>query len=149
MGFEIRNKEGQALTLNALDQEAATLWGVDVENHTYASPFKKLVGPENYNELSEEEQKAWRKKSLDNARDRITCNWFDNIGFIIHKLKTSDWEAVRADYLEVYLDGLKKYEGSPDYEKIKEVFLGGHVKAMCDLIDIWKEKGYQPVYVNG
>ena len=149
MGFQISNKEGEALKLNVLDQEAATLWGVEIDPKYYASPFKKLVGPENYNELSEEEQKAWRNKRIENSRDRVTCNWFDNIGFIINKLRTSDWEAVRADYLEPYLDRLKKYEGKPDYEEAKEIFLGGHVKSMCDLIDTWKEKGYQPVYVNG
>jgi hypothetical protein len=130
MGFQISNKEGEALKLNVLDQEAATLWGVELRERSYASPYK----PDG----------TFKTESL-----ITSTNWFDNIGYIIHKLKTSDWEAVRADYLEVYLDGLKKYEGKPDYEQAKEAFLGGHVKAMCDLIDLWKSKGYQPEYVNG
>lgn len=148
MGFQIKNSAGEALKLVDLDQEAATLWGVEVDPKYYASPFKKLVNPENINALSEEERNEWKRKVLDNTRDRMNCNWFDNIGFIIHKLKTSDWEEVRADYLEVYLEGLKEHEGKPDYEEAKEAFLGGHVKAMCELINLWKEKGYQPEYIN-
>ena len=129
MGFQIKNSEGNTIAIKELDQEAATLWEVEIDPEYFSSPIK----PDG---------------TLKTLSRMMTCNWFDNIGYIIHKLKTSDWEVVRADYLGPYLEGLKKYEGKPDYEEAKKAFLGGHVKAMCDLIDLWKGKGYVPQYVN-
>jgi hypothetical protein len=130
MGFQIRNKEGQSLTIKELDQEASTFWGVENDPEYYASPIK----PDGtYKTMSR----------------MMSTNWYDNIGYIIHKLKTTDWEVVKEDYLSPYKEALKKYEGRPDYEEAKGVMLGDYVKAMCDLIDLWKSKGYQPEYVNG
>lgn len=145
MGFQIKDKDGNAITINHLDEEAATLWGVELKQKIYASPYKDLVKPETF--ASDEEKKKWSMKSLDNTRNQITCNWFDNVGFIIHKGKAT-WKEVKDDYLEPYLEALKKYEDRPDYDNFKKAFLGGHVQSMCDLIDHWESKGYVPVPVK-
>ena len=145
MGFQIKAKDGEAIDINALDEEAATLWGVELEDKSYASPFKRLVKPESF--ASEEEERKWKKENFDNVRNRTTCNWYDTIGYIIHRGKAT-WADVKEEYLIPYLEALKKYEGRPDYEAYKEAFLGGHVKSMCDLIDNWESKGYVPSQVK-
>lgn len=38
MGFQIRNKANEPVTINDLDKEAAAFWGVELDERHYAAP---------------------------------------------------------------------------------------------------------------
>ena len=77
----------------------------------------------------------------------LGSNWYDRIGYIIHRGKTT-WKDVKEDFLAPFKEGLEKYKDYPDFKKYEDAFLGGPVKSMSDLIDHWEEKGYIPVCIK-
>ena len=69
MSFEIHTKEGEAIPINMLDKEAAAFWGKEVHPKNYANPVK--IDPD--------------MKSIDRIRAEMSSNWFDTIGYQIHR----------------------------------------------------------------
>lgn len=138
MSFQILNKEGEALTMNELDREAAAFWNKEVHTKHYASP------PANTEGMSE----------IDKIRSDITGNWFDVIGYQIHSPEdaryTSGWNNVKCSLWTIQSKGWysKVFNWSIEemeiYMKVTKDFL----KPYYDLIDHWEAKGYQPQQVN-
>lgn len=77
MGFKILDNQGKAINNSDLDKEACLLWGIEVDERYYGSPYEG---------------------------ERRTTSWFDVIGWKIHFERLTTWKAVknsiRNDYLE-------------------------------------------------
>lgn len=86
MGFQILNAEGEAIPINKLDEIVAKFWGVEVQEKSYARPYKRTDFP----------------KGIIGELQYYACgNWFDVIGWSIYASKTSgDWDLVK-DYMEM------------------------------------------------
>ena len=143
MGFQIKNKDGQALAINKIDEEVAAFWGIPVHPKNYASPIKEFVLPEGYKK--EDDKGVLWKKHFDSIRDRITLNWFDQLGYIIHSRNVTTWEQLREIYIAPYKKLVEEYKDTEEYEDAKRVILEeGNSKKLMDLIDFWESKGYTP-----
>jgi hypothetical protein len=126
--FQINDKEGVAIPLNHLDQEAAAFWGVEVEARHYASPTPWAI------------------------------NWYDIIGFYIANQGnyTSGWRNVAISIFSCMLEGIPvdmKEKETVAILPINEVMVTVEkkVEAMqpyVALINHWAAKGYQPVVVK-
>ena len=88
-GFQIKNAEGVAISLNDLDIEAATFWGKKVEEKSYADPTPEFTNPDNL-----EGDELFRAK-MKHEFSRWS-NWKDQIGWYIayQKNYTSGWNNV-------------------------------------------------------
>lgn len=134
MGFQIHNKDDQAINLNELDKEAAEFWGKTLDKASYAYPTK---GPDH------------------------TGNWFDVIGYQIHNPETnytSGWNNIKASLWSVqstsmydklfdekkYVDNDKEFTSLDIALMVTKEFL----KPYFDLIDHWESKGYKPVQIK-
>lgn len=74
--FQILDKEGKAISLKTLDEEAAAFWNKKVNSKHYANPIPDIVVPED----ATDSEKI--KASMHNAQNN-SCNWFDTIGWNI------------------------------------------------------------------
>lgn len=119
MGFQILNKDNQALTIKELDAEAAAFWGNAVDEKFYATP---------------DSEGFWG-------------NWFDMIGYKIHNPKdnyTTGWGNVKHSVLIGSVGG--SYKDLLD-EKAFAIRIKGiqeYLKPYFELIDHWEAKGYSP-----
>lgn len=131
MSFQIKNKNGEALTINDLDQEAATFWNKETHPKNYANPIPNTG---------------------DEFKDAMNCsfNWFDIIGWHIHNNKanfykrydnTITWDGVKESMLLNAIDVLK--DKSEKLDLIREAY-----KPMLELIDHWSGKGYIPEQIK-
>lgn len=79
-GFQILNKDNQAITINELDKEAAEFWGREFDKRMFASPK-----PHGYEEMTE----------IQKIQSTL-ANWYDTIGWnIAHQGNyTSGWNNV-------------------------------------------------------
>lgn len=136
--FQIHDKDGKAININTLDQEACDLWDTQVDNKpkgSYASPYDKpevkekyMRGDHKFNGIGGEVA-FWAQRE----------NWFDTIGWKIAQGKTS-WKGLRDEFLEIY----RKYN-IPEEDLKKDARIWGFV----ELIDLWESKGYIPVSMDG
>ena len=127
MGFQIKDKEGVALTLRSLDEEVALFWEVELEERMYAKPFIK-------------------GGTQEGSRGP---NWFNMVGFHIHlrnnvkdysENKQVDW----ADVLGLLMgDWLMSKDREASWEKPH------YYQPYIDLVKHWEDKGYQAWSVVG
>lgn len=155
MGFQIKDKDGNALTMKQLDAEAAAFW-------------KKEVHPKNYADPSE--PRAENESEVSYLRRSMTSNWFDIIGYCIHSQghEASGWANVVATMMATqlgmcFIDTSDGYKDRPVKvtkfikDEIKEtvIHLPDEVekeifgilyfyRPFIELINHWKEKGYTP-----
>ena len=139
MGFQIRNAQKEALSLNDLDKEACTLWGKETDPKWYGSPIKITPKPESFASL--EERRHWDAVNFKEISNEMSNNWFDVIGRIIHNGADS-WEVVKATYIKPYQAIVDEYKGN---EEVRVMIMEeGAVKGLVDLIDLWEKQGYTP-----
>lgn len=128
MAFEIKDKAGNAIPINTLDEEVAKFWGKEVRKKDYASPY-------DYPDKSSIE-------NIDQLRMAMAFNWFDIIGFNIHCLKKKgqvSWNLVIAEIMDAFDIDLHNFpslvKSNHDYANFMQHYL--------DLIKHWDEKGYE------
>lgn len=118
MGFQIKDKEGNAIVLNTLDAEAATFWEQPVDATSYASP-KDMWG-----------------------------NWFDMIGYKIHSpigpRYTSGWANVKHNMFLVSVGGFYKHLFNEAELTEKMAAVAKYLAPYYQLMDHWEAKGYTP-----
>lgn len=124
MGFQILNKDGEAIQIKQIDAEIAELFGVEVDVKWYASPPP-------YDD------------SLKAKFDRQ--NWFDKIGWMIHYDKLTTWDQILEKYLSAFQEIFDKLGYTTEEEKRNDLTENLHdAKYWFLLIDTFKEKGYIP-----
>jgi len=162
MSFQIKNKDGEALTMKQLDAEAAAFWNKEVHGKYYADPS---------------EPKKEGESEVDFIRRSMTSNWFDIIGWCIHSQGnyTSGWRNVVhtmiADIIGSKLIGGKDEQFIPIVQLRKCIEVkedGSQVNAWhledkieeeiyytmkfyqpyIELINHWQSKGYTPHKVD-
>jgi hypothetical protein len=121
MPFQIRDNNNKAISLKELDKEAAEFWKVPLDEKWYATPSGAIQD----------------------------LNWFDFIGFEIHKKSscyTHGWSNVKCGLVKNTLEtfALLPFENWKDKIDKKIAFL----KPYFDLIDYWESKGYIPVQIK-
>jgi len=144
--FQIKNAQGETISMGKIDEEVAAFWGIELRPRSYASPITVTPLPEGYKK--EDDDGKLRKKNMEEMQQRILCNWFDQLGFIIHE-GADTWDFVKEKYLKPYEDLLNEYKEEPNFETIRtELMNTPPVKPMLDLIEYWRSKGYTPVPVK-
>jgi len=128
MGFQIKDKDGKARTINDLDQDACTIWGVDINDEHYAEPYERAN------------------------------NWFDEIGYLIHSPTTtcpyfSGWKEIKKNLMVMHMEGsFLKDDGKPQTsEYVAGMFqhlVDDYLKPYYELIDYWDALGYTPHKVD-
>ena len=116
MGFQIKDKDGKAITISELDSEAAIFWGVEIHPKHYAMP-----------------------------QNGAKVNWFDTIGYHIHSNDSSwhkhysktTWMMVKESLMICITDVLNI---TPE----ELIMNRDYWKSTFDLIDHWESKGYTP-----
>lgn len=161
MGFQILNKEGNAIEIYELDKEAAAFWNKEYQTKDYANPA---------------EPKREDESPIDFLRRSMCSNWFDVIGYCIHSQGNacSGWSNVVATMMAEslgmhFIDTTEGYKDRPvplvDFvssEKLNddgtttkvlhlpdsiEVKIYGTLsfyKPFIELINHWHAKGYTP-----
>ena len=118
MGFQILDKDGNAIIINDLDKEACDFWKQEYDPKFYASP-KEMWG-----------------------------NWFDVIGYKIHNPidpnYTKGWGNVKHNMLLVSVGGLYQQVGNIHELHTKISGVNNYLLPYFQLIDHWESKGYQP-----
>lgn len=118
MGFQIVNKDNQAIAINELDNEACLFWQFECDAKWYASP-----------------KDQWG-------------NWFDMIGYKIHNPidpnYTTGWDNVKHNMLLVSVGSFYKYVGNEEEMNKNMAGVHAYLKPYFELIDHWQSKGYQP-----
>lgn len=128
MGFQIKDKEGNAIGMKALDAEVAAFWGKECDPKWYATPHK--VTPE--------------MDECEAAFVNTTGNWFDTIGWNIHNPQsnwTSGWDNVKNSIWLICANGRYK-EIFEDLGVIYSIRV--YMEPYFALIDHWAAKGYTP-----
>jgi len=122
--FQVLDKEGNAVTLKSLDEDACALWNCPYDSKYYASPgeFKE--------------------------------NWYDSVGWnIANPLKYySGWEDVLAAMINIHMKSTVNSDIQSNKvvpltaltlaKKYKEVLK--YLAPYIALINLWKGKGYTP-----
>lgn len=116
MGFQILNNDKKPINIYELDKEACQLWGQEYDKKWYARPYVRDTYPD------DSQGYAWYC---------MQSNWFDQIGYIIHRYNCNTWTAVRRELI----NGLEKYDALMQY-LIRDKYL--------QLVEHWEAKGYMP-----
>lgn len=167
-GFQILNENGQALTLNELDAQAAAFWGKEIDPKEYANPTPEFV---NNNNLEGEELMRAKMKHAFNQMN----NWKDAIGWYIAEYKgiphpeSMTWfDVIHAMIGNGLLNKFYNHEtlektplqeslnhiiNNDDVKIENESFLGLYVTLIyydkyISLIKHWQDKGYSPKRVS-
>lgn len=153
--FQIHDKDGNAISIKDLDQEACEFWKVEKQEKWYASP-------KNMKSDGTEEKSVMKQR----------INWYDFIGHNIARfdLKFTElrWDTVVEQMIASYLgrqffkkqedgsiklqqfttkDGGKTFSMEEDLE-ITLYCLLDHYKDYVDLMNHWNSKGYKPVQIK-
>lgn len=147
-GFQIRTKEGEALSISELDKEAAAFWGKEVHHKRYADP-------------GEEPDPSDIRACMNRAN-----NWFDAIGWyiaeskeiaypenmswyqIMHAMVGNSllrclWDYETLDYTkEVMMGAPKDGDRAPVLNSI--LCVANYYDPYFALIKHWADKGYTP-----
>jgi hypothetical protein len=117
MGFQILNRDKEPISMKELDAEAVALWGVEPDEKMYAGPLPKPP---------EDDMEAYFDWFRSNG------NWFDQIGYRIHRHNIYDWDDLKALYISnlIFKFSMEKIMAIP--------VVAGYLK----LIDHWASKGY-------
>lgn len=131
MGFQILNKNKEAMTINSIDAEVAAFWKAEVDPKSYACPVPDETNKKHAN--------------------RFMCsNWYDKICWYIDYLKINDdWNLVRTAFLSAYINmDYPEWNDKTYPEKINDLYNDSFLKPYLDLIDYWQKKKYTPKYVQ-
>jgi len=131
MGFQIKTKDGIALTMSELDKEACEFWDKEVHNKNYATP---------------------------NIDEGHVGNWFDIIGYSIHNPAnyTSGWNNIALTLINIFIVDLmincrnkEKVEVTSVEDATKRlVTVHTFTAPYIALINHWMSKGYTPHKVD-
>lgn len=118
MGFQIVNKDKEAISLNDLDKEAADFWKKELLPKSYSSP---QVG---------------------------FSNWFDAIGWSIDTMRytSSGWEEVKCRMMQLLTCDFALIKEEEQIIRLKKA--NKYLKPYFDLIDFWISLGYEPLKVK-
>lgn len=153
--FQILNAEGEAISINTLDQEAAKFWGKPLDSKSYASPAKQREGEGEYQFMSRE----------------MSANWFDQLGYAIANQGnyTSGWQNVALymldcsnylleedkDTVKLCTFNVTAFDGVPlaTADLSKYLAMGlivklEYAKPYVDLMNHWQAKGYTPKQIK-
>lgn len=156
--FQILNKDGIAISMSALDAEAAEFWGKKVDDKRYANPYPEIEVPD----VTTMEE--YMDIVVENAR-HYSANWFDIIGWnianqghyttgwnnVIHTMMSERiGEAVFGDHfvLPNYVKDKDGKEHMPCDTEIRIKCVLDYYKPFVDLIKYWEKKGYKPVSLD-
>jgi hypothetical protein len=166
MGFQIKDKEGNPISINVLDEEAAEFWGRPVDPKHYVSPIKEFTNPDNLE--GDALAKAEFKHELDELRK---TNWFDKIGWAIHTQDNyySGWRnlvhtlyvnsipsiftqdpgngsvwTIDVPHMEDLTDEFVDEFKLPETVNVELIVTLSVNKPYIELINHWAEKGYTP-----
>jgi hypothetical protein len=133
MGFQIKDKEGNAIPINELDKEAAEFWGKTPDDKYYANPMPEPL------------EDATLSEKVRAEGSSMAMNWFDNIGWNIANPGnyTSGWNNVKVDLWQIQIASCVLKENKVEVLE----YVGYHydyIELFLDLIDHWAEKGYTP-----
>lgn len=157
MGFQIKNSEGEAISIHALDKEAAEFWGKEAHDKWYASPATKREG---------ESDNAFMSRQM-------SANWFDQLGYTIHRqgnyYEKNTWRNVIHSMLDIsdylmketkkdepielgtitFIDQSEEEKMTMTVELNNRLAIGIYVKLeyakpYVDLANHWLSKGYTP-----
>ena len=143
MGFQIKNKEGEAIGMNTLDAEVCALWGKEVKPKYYADPVTRTPKPAE--DATEEEKQAYRLAHREEASKGMSNNWFDRIGYLIHE-GADTWEKVKEAYLAPTLAFMEPHKKDADWAEWEAAFKEDEcINKSIALIEHWAAKGYTPV----
>lgn len=124
--FQVTNKEGIAITINQLDNEAATFWNKEVHLKAYACPTETIY----------------------------STNWYDCIGWAIANQNnyTTGWKNVLNYMINIQVEGMFIDKSN---DKVDTVFAPERLRTTLeylqpyvDLINHWHQKGYIPVKIE-
>lgn len=124
MGFQILDKNGNAMAINAIDKEICEFFGVEQHKKWYASP-----------PIEDDSFKAkWNK-----------INWFDYIGWMIHYDKIDSWDKMTDKMIEPFQELLIKEGYTEKQQQIEFLKTQLHSdKFYFELIEKFKNQGYIP-----
>lgn len=153
MGFQILDKNKKAVPINEIDRIASEFWNVDYDNKLYASPVRMTYAQyvESYGEQFNENGINITKFRYKGSQ--TMNNWFDTIGFNIHKLgqlETITWNHVIAGMLDTFDVELEKLN-TPSYKVDAKYSLNiteaaDYYKPYFELIQKLRKDGYIPNY---
>ena len=141
--FRIKTKEGESITINKLDEEAAQFWNKEIETKGYANPTPKFTNPDNLTgiELTKAEINHIRYENM---------NWFDFIGYEIANPSINGnetgWNKVRIGLLSKLIKP-EMFKKTFKQQMEDVAFFNYYLNSYLKLIDHWEEKGYQPIQV--
>lgn len=153
--FQILDANGEAISINTLDKEAALFWGKEVQEKNYVSPATQREGEGKYAFISRQ----------------MSANWFDQLGYAIANQGdyASGWRNVAlymldcSDYLleeeketvELCTFNVTAFDNVPlaAAELSKHLAIGlivklEYAKPYVDLMNHWAAKGYTPKQIK-
>lgn len=154
--FQILDKEGVALTISQLDEEAAKFWGKEVHSKNYANPFPEVIP-------KDDSIKSHIEAEMHNAHNN-SLNWFDIIGWNVANQGnyTTGWNNVidtmvteslgrsilndQCELPEFIQTGNEWH--LPEQVEIRVYTILKYFKPFVDLIKHWESKGYVPVSIE-
>lgn len=154
--FQIHNSEGVAIPIRTLDEEAAALWGKEVDPKWYANPTPPFVNSSNL---------EGRALALAKVKHDIGqwVNWYDAIGFKIahpeskwasgwNNVKSSMWVVQVSDYYDdLFKEDIIVDAATGKSYTLIEIGIAAtkqYLKPYYDLINHWEAKGYKPVQIK-
>lgn len=157
--FKILNADGKAIPINDLDREACELWGKEYDDDEYANPFT----PEPFTNPNNLEGIELTRAKIRHRIEAPTLNWFDMIGSKIAfcRYSSTSWEDIKQEIMSgvshkffsedrqlTPIVGEGNNTRLPDDLSFKLVCYVEFVRPFIDLIDSWKDKGYQPITIK-
>ena len=154
--FQILDKEGKALSMRQLDNEAAAFWGKEVDPKWYATPPVDTTG------MSE----------VQKIRADMAGNWFDKIGWHIATVReySGGWkDVIRTMIGESLISSFISDEKESSEKPIQVYYMTGdpevklelhiesemgvyaalnYFKPYIELINHWHSKGYTPKQIK-
>lgn len=119
MSFQILNPQGEAISLEELDKEAAAFWNTDRNPGSYAHP---------------------------DTPNHYTNSWYDAIGWAIYNPEkyAEGWNDVKCTIWVIQARYLynKLHDPIQITREIKDIHI--FLKPYYELIDHWESKGYIP-----
>lgn len=148
VGFQICNKEGEAITINQLDKEAAEFWGKEPHVKWYATPTGQSNSYSNWYDML-------GRAILDEDKYRTHwTNWsepYKKMAWceVVCRMSLVNINDVLVDANKP--EGAERYEMTIRSEKDAiEVLLGARMFLLpfMELAKHWEDKGYYPVRVE-
>lgn len=131
-GFQILDKEGNAIPINTIDEMVCEYWKVPVKKDSYAMPLTRDKFPKDI------------KGSMEYHMQQ---NWYDKIGWLISQDKHVTWKSLKGDIIACQKDLLAESLYNDDIMDLIKI-LRELYKPWLDLINHFESLGYQPKSVE-